>query len=242
MNSNKPTRCAVFAVLFVFFTGLHAAAQAAPPTPVAPKKAKKVFTDDDVRRLSGGISVVGDSAKKSDITDDEANNFNQPKTKAAKEPSSQTGCLSRSWATMADVASRSVGVNLGNDYWHQKLFGHDICTDQVGTPDSIARAVNGGHIYPDGTHARLKVKLTQGMTTAAALIAAQREGRTPIMVWKHHPYAVDGANFINYDHNTTYVIKDIALVDPYTRDHEFFVKGKNDLSEIDATLEVSADK
>jgi hypothetical protein len=235
-------RFAALAVLLVFFTGLHVAAQAAPPTTVAPKKAKKVFTDDDVRRLSGGISVVGDSEKKSDGSDDENSNSNQPKTKTAKEPTQEAGCLSRSWATMADVASRSVGVNLGNDYWHQKLFGHDICTDQVGTPDSIARAIDGGHIYPDGTHARLKVKLTQGMTTAAALIAAQREGRTPIMVWKHHPYAVDGGNYINYGKNAVYVIKDIALVDPYTRDHEFFVKGKNDLSEIDATLEVSADK
>jgi hypothetical protein len=232
MSSKTSTR---LAVLFLLVT-LNAAAQSAP----APKKAKKVFTNDDVRRLSGGISVVGDSSTKSSGADDPASDPKAPKP--VRDDAPLTGCLSRSWAALADVAARSVGVDLGGDYWHQKLFGHALCTDQVGTPDSIARGINGGHLYPDGTHARLKVKLTQGMTSAAALIAAEREGRTMIMVLNHHPYAVDGGNYINYSHDAVYVIKDIALVDPYTRDHETFVKGKNQLSEVDATLEVSADK
>ena len=177
-----------------------AAAQAQSSTsstdPTQPKpKPKKVYTEDDLSELSGGISVVGEAtkpAKKKTAADAKDPGKADPAESEAEEEDDSAldrpQCESLAWGMTVDAVLRQQGVSLDRNLWVQKAYGGDLCTPTLGSPDNLARSVTGDYALDDGSRIRINAMLFPGLPSSAAFVESVKAGKPWILIVGGHPW------------------------------------------------------
>jgi hypothetical protein len=246
-------------VAVVLLAGL-AVAQTEPtiPAPTPPKKPRKVYTEDDLKKMRRGVSVVGTKTDEGSA----AAEAEKTETKEGVKPPSVSGdvkttseesapakpaqqCKSSSWAAVVYAVASEQNVPFDQAYWHQKLFGHRFCTDQVGTPANIAASIKGEYVLDDGRHVFISVPMYKPFPLVEQLVSNNDAGERLVVVWKGRPYytyeleaydevvqSVDGAT----TRTGRNIVNRFDLYDPGSETHEYFDREKNNLSEIDASF------
>ena len=235
-----------------------AAAQNSANKPV--RKPRRVLTNEDLTKMHGGVSVVGEAdVKKEDPTPPAAEPASATETNPAdpaapapsetkpqqdnrtKEPAV---CRSRSWAAIMAEVSEGQGLPLSKKYWHQKIFGHDFCTDSTGSIEKIANSIGGDQLLPDGNRVIYKVRGFRFLPDAEELVPAYDEGRILIVQFRGRPYMLDVLDSIDQAvtggdgarAHVNYIIKSMQLRDPHSGEVEYFIKGETDPGAIEGSM------
>ena len=166
-----------------------------------------------------------------------------------KVPAPAQNCANFGWAAGLELILRMQGVRLDQKYWITKMEGGELCQEQLRPIDELAQAVDGEYLLDVGHKVRLRTKYSKGAPTVLDdLIVSIREGSPWLFVWKGHPYLVDGLmydEFIGPNNNRIFMVKEIKLLDPLVAPDDAqrqvtFVRGRDNLDEIDGTMTVRA--
>ncbi len=166
-----------------------------------------------------------------------------------KVPEPAQKCTNFGWAAGLELMLRQQGVHLDQKYWITKLEGGELCQEQLRPMEELAQAVDGEYQLDSGVKVRLQTKFTAGAPAVLDdMIVSLREGSPWLLVWKGHPYLVDGLVYDEYigpNNARIFMVKEIKLLDPLAAKDDpqrqvSFVRGRDNLEEIDGTMTVRA--
>ncbi len=207
----------------------HAQAQAGPDKP----KAKRVWTNEDVENIKGGINVVGEPAQPAPSS----------KTKDEKPATPEVPaelCESDGWARAVAYVIQARGARMGARFWATHLF-NNLCTGSVQV-DAVGRRITGDYTLEDGAKIHLKAEvLPHNLPKAAELVAAVNEQRPFIVAWKGHPYIIDRVDYVDnvYDGISMYSISKLYMTNALTGRTTLWEATSANVKEIDATLQIA---
>ena len=251
-------------VVAVVILSLCAGAQESAPkvSPAAPAKpkSKKVYTEEDLGKLRGGVSVVGEPAQPKaeassvPLDEDEAESVPADKAKPpAKKRVTASNCRSASWAKIVALVVQQQGLYMQEGFWHEKLFGNPFCIENVGSIEKITQSIQGDYTMDTGDRLRVAVKVSRPWPDPEVIVPNHQKGDVLIVVWKGQPYYVESIDTIEYvvkGHDTglpglnekeikqhiRWVIKRFRLVDPDMGNTVFFENGKDTAADINGSL------
>lgn len=152
-----------------------------------------------------------------------------------------------SWALAAgfEAMLRQQKVNLDRHFWLMRLYGGELCVQQMPSAESLARAVNGEFVLDDGRHVRLQLEFFLGAPSDVdSLIAGLERQRISLMILRSHAYYLAGATYdehIGRDGSRLYEIKELRLANTFANlPGTTFEKGRDDVREIGGIVTVSA--
>lgn len=196
-----------FALLLIALP-LALCAQSAPPqgpaNPAPKPKAKKVWSNEDVENIQGGVSVVGDSKA---ATQDAAA---APRGAARR----QEDCASDPWLVAVLLALRQQGVPPNVEYWKDRIFG-GLCKPT--NLEAIAAALEGKHTFDSGAQFTVKTEASGDWPESSAMVAMTAKNRTFLVSYKGEPYLATHVNYIDRVHSNgshSYNISKITLTHP----------------------------
>ena len=215
------------------------------------QKKKKVWTEEDLRKLKGGVNVVGEPAAANPKKDDK-----QAAEKAdagsgiladreeeapAAEPE-KPPCKSWSWAAAVETVLAPQGVSFGQIFWLSKSYGGEVCTQELGSISSLARRVEGDYTLDDGTRIRIEARTFANFPDGAAIVTSQEKGLPYIVAWKRHPYVAAGYTGVKLVDSESgvvagYSLDTVDLVDPYEGRQVTFDRAKDNLADIQGLVQ-----
>lgn len=152
-----------------------------------------------------------------------------------------------SWALAAGLEAmlRQQKVNLDRHFWLMRLYGGELCVQQMPSAESLARAVNGEFVLDDGRHVRLQLDFAPGAPSDVdSLIAGLERQRIALLILRGHAYYLAGATYdehIGRDGSRLYEIKELRLANTFANlPGTTFEKGRDDVREIGGIVTVSA--
>lgn len=156
-------------------------------------------------------------------------------------------CENWAWAATVEAMLAQQDVKFDKQFWLFKVYGGSLCVD-MGDWQTIADRMNGDYRTDDGRQFHIEITFTPGTPTLMDdIIASLKKGRVVALVWKGHPYLLQG---VLYDEHvatsgTRYLTaKELHLLDPFVASGEghavTFKTTDNDPSEIQGTYQVTA--
>ena len=200
-----------------------------------PSKKPRVYTNDDLEGLSGGISVVGEAAKPAKPSKDTAQ---APAAAAApaksKAPSSKE-CADWGWGVVVAEALNYKGVPFDAEYWVDKTFGTTRCLAKVPSAATMAAAIDGDYTLDDGS--KVHIKSSVGVPGAAGVVEGIDRNQPFVVIWRSIPYLASGIRGVKnvYDDGSVqYVIEEMTLSNPYLEKTVTFTAKTDKESELEA--------
>jgi hypothetical protein len=151
-----------------------------------------------------------------------------------------------SWALAAGLEAmlRQQKVNLDRHFWLMRLYGGELCVQEMPSAESLAREVNGEFVLDDGRHVRLQLDFAPGAPTDIdSVIAGLERQRIALLILRGHPYYLAGATYdehIGRDGSRLYEIKELRLANTFANlPGTAFEKGRDDVAEIGGILTLS---
>jgi len=226
-------------------SGPQSSGTADPSKEPAKKKSKKVWTTEDLSKIRGGVSVVGEkeAPREPAEEDPETSEAQEPLPAEARKTKEIEPCVSRSWSAAVDPVVSAQGVGLGRSFWMDRFFGGDLCPAVLPGVPALAKRLDGDHFLDDGTKVKLQAVIFSGRLPPANDIAVMHDrGGSYVLVWKGHPYVttnIGGVVWVSDEGSREYVLDTIDLYDPYeNRRAKFSIKKGHKASEIDAMVEI----
>ncbi len=224
-------------------SGPQSSGTAEAPKEPAQKKSKKVWTTEELSKIRGGVSVVGEkpAPPKTEEDDSETDEAVEPKVPEPEKAAEVERCLSRSWSWAVDAILSGQGVGLGQSFWMDRFFGGDVCPATLPAAASLARRIDGDQFLDDGTKVKLQA-VVLGISASSGMVEVSERGSSCVVVWKGHPYVTTHLRGIVWTDKSgarTYEIQEIDLYDPYEgRRAKFSIQRGDRDSEIDAILDI----
>ncbi len=183
--------------------------------PAQTGKTPKVYTEDDLKELRGGISVIGEAPAKAADRKDEPRAPGAAKAKS-KVPDKAEGCAD--WAVSSAIAAAlgSQGVPFDASYWIDKIYGGTRCPKSIGGLSSIAASVDGDYTLDDASKVRVRTRI--GVPGAGGMVENVKSNRPMLVVWQGVPYVSQGVRYVKEvytDGSILYKIKEMELTNPY---------------------------
>ena len=203
-------------------------------------KAKRVWTDDDIKKLKGPISVVGDTrTTPADKPKPDVKSGDSSKTAATvpSEPKNDE-CVSEDWAAAIAMVGQAQGATLDANYWSMKLFG-GACLTTV-KPQAVAARLNGDYVLDDGSKLRINSDLFP--TLPPTIIATMADHKPFAIGWKGGAYVVTFVEYVDqvvYDgggQTHIYYPSKLTLTGPRSGRTVIFDVTKNNASELDGSI------
>lgn len=199
-------RIAAFLALVSLFSFLALAQTGTTP---------KVYTEDDLKELRGGISVIGEAPAKPSDTKDEPRAPGAAKQKS-KIPDKAEGCADWAVASAISAALGAQGVAFDASYWIDKIYGGTRCPKSIGGLSSIAASVDGDYTLDDASKVRVQTKI--GVPGAGGMVENTKGNRPMLVIWQGVPYVSQGVRYVKEvysDGSILYKIKEMELTNPY---------------------------
>lgn len=150
-----------------------------------------------------------------------------------------------SWALAAGLEAmlRQQKVNLDRHFWLMRLYGGELCVQEMPSAESLAREVNGEFVLDDGRHVRLQLDFAAGPPTDIdSVIAGLQRQRIALLILRGHAYYLAGATYdehIGRDGSRLYEIKELRLANTFANlPGTTFEKGRDNTEEIGGIITV----
>lgn len=224
---------ACWQLLMALLCGMSSGAGAQSQQDTQKPKAPRVWTNEDLQDLKGGINVVGQPDESTP-----SNKSNAVKPTGAE--SSSELCESDGWADAVAAVVGIQGANLDSKFWAARLFSN-LCTSGIRV-DAVSPRITGDYTLDSGKKVRLKADfILHNLPTAAAIVAAIDERRSFIIVWKGRPYVTNRVDYVDnmYDGVSMYTIQKLYLTNAMTRKPVLFEATAANLKEIDGGLQIT---
>jgi hypothetical protein len=205
-----------------------------------PAKPKRVWTNEEVENIRGGVSVVGDS--KSSPEAKKANDSSASSQKESGETESGS-CLSDAWGAGVAGVMRAQGATMTRKFWVTKLFG-GACLTGVKL-EAVSTGITGDYALDDGTKLAAKAEVVKGLPTAATMVASVTKNQPFLVSWKNWVWVVTDVQYIDREYWSNggsthiYTIARATMTDPLGEKVMIFDASKTPLSEIEGSLVVS---
>ncbi len=217
------------------FLWLFSASPAAPQSD-PPKKPPRVYTNDDLEGLSGGINVVGEAAKPVKPSPEKA----APAAPAAapaksKAPASKDQCADWGWGVVVAETLNYKGVPYDAEYWVDKTFGTTRCLANVPSAATLAATIDGDYTLDDGS--KIHIKSSVGVPGAAGVVEGIDKNKPFVVIWRGIPYLANGVRGVKQtyeDGSVQYIIEEMTLSNPYLEKTVTFSAKKDKESELEA--------
>jgi len=159
-----------------------------------------------------------------------------------KVTAAEQNCANYAWAAALDTVLRAQQIDLGQDYWADRVTGAR-CEDNAPALEDTARLVEGEY-GTMGAQVRVTTTLIAGPPRLLdGILMSLKQGRPAILYWRSHPYVLEG---VLYDEavyptgNKLFEARELRLRDPLAPGAEVkFVRNKDDADEIDGVLLLS---
>ncbi|HEU5452600.1 MAG TPA: hypothetical protein VFU76_11475 [Terriglobales bacterium] len=199
--------------------------QSSPSTSPAPKKkAKHVWTNDDIRSIRGGISTTMGGRSTSGGT-------SATGQRPADEP-----CELDPWVAGFMAVLKAQGVPVNQKYWQTKLFG-GVCKEADGL--GALTAADGVNSFDDGTNFTVRTQISETWPQGASMVEAAKKDHPFLVSYNHEPYVAVRVNWIDHrysDGGHVYVVSKVTMKHPLTGEVIVFDAGDPDAMHIDGTL------
>ena len=220
-------------LLMALLCGMSSGAGAQPQQEAQKPKAPRVWTNEDLESLKGGINVVGqpDESKPS------------PKTQAGNATDGKAPtelCESDGWADAIATVVGIQGVHLDSKFWAARLFS-SLCTSGI-KGEVVGPRITGDYTLDDGKKIHLKADFVlHNLPTAAAIVAAIDEQRSFIISWKGRPYVTNRVDYVDNVYNgvSMYTIQKLYLTNAMTHKPLLLEATAANLKEIDGSLQIT---
>ncbi len=198
-------------------------------------KAKKVWTNEDIGTLQGGVSVVGNSTTPT-----------QPGEKAKGETAKPSGidsvpmkeCESDVWIRALSAIAASQGYKVNPRILSDKLFGGG-CESSVRL-EIVGRRVGGDYTLDDGTRIQVKPDyVPKGFPSSSTMVNALRDEKPFLVVWKGRPLLATSVDYIDTRSEgitAYYTIRKLYMTDPGSGQAVIYDTAVNSETEIDGAL------
>lgn len=202
-----------------------AESQSPPSTsPTPKKKAKHVWTNDDIRNIRGGISTTtGDRATPGSSS-------------ATSQRAADEKCDLDPWMAGFMVVLKAQGVPINRAYWQNKLFG-GVCREASGLGDLTA--ADGVNSFDDGTNFTVRTQISETWPQGASMVENAKKDRPFLVSYNHQPYVAVRVNWLDHrysDGGHVYVVSKVTLKHPITGETVVFDAQDPDAMHIDGTL------
>lgn len=203
----------------------------ATTTRVEPKeKSLRIWTNEDIQSLRGGVNVIGSNQPAPD----------EPKREAATEKA-LSSCESDAWVATVSEVLKLQGVPYPKSFWSDRLFGGG-CVDHVAL-SAVAGRIAGEYTLDDGRKLRLKTHPGTGLPAASQIVASM--DHEPLIVkWKDQPLVITKVDYIDrqYDYVSQYSISSLMLTNVLTGRRLIFDIGAHSASEIEGSFQIVVEK
>lgn len=201
------------------------------------KKAPRVYTNDDLEGMSGGINVVGDAAKpvKAKKAGAEASPVTEAAPVKSKAPATKDQCADWAWGVVVAESLNYKGVPYDAEYWVDKSFGGLRCLATVPSAATMVAGIDGDYTLDDGT--KIQIKSSVGVPGATGVVEGIDKNRPFIVVWRGIPYLAAGIRGVKVDlgdGSFAYQIEQMTLTNPYLERTVTFYANKDKESELEA--------
>jgi hypothetical protein len=154
-------------------------------------------------------------------------------------------CESWAIATGLEAMLRQQNISLDRHFWLMRLYGGELCVQEMPSAESLARAVTDEFVLDDGRHVRLQLEFTPGAPREVdSLIAGMEQQKIALVILRGHAYYLAGATYdehVGRDGSRLYEIKELRLANIYTNlPGTTFEKGRDDVGEIGGIVSVIA--
>ena len=199
------------------------------------KKPPRVYTNDDLEGISGGVSVVGSAEKPAKPSKDKAQTAAAPAAAKTKAPPTKDQCADWGWGVVVAETLNYKGVPFDAEYWVDKTFGTTRCLATVPSAATMASAIDGDYTLDDGS--KIQIKSSVGVPGAAGVVEGLDKNKPFVVIWRGIPYlatGVRGVKEIYGDGSVGYIISQMSLSNPYLEKNVTFVAEKDKESELEA--------
>ena len=153
-------------------------------------------------------------------------------------------CESWGIATGLEAMLRQQKVSLDRHFWLMRLYGGELCVQEVPSAESLSRVVNNEFVLDDGRHVRLQLEFTSGAPSDVdSVIAGLERQQIALVILRRHAYYLAGATYdehIGRDGSRLYEIKELRLANTIANlPGTTFEKGRDDVAEIGGIVTVS---
>lgn len=240
----------VLGVTMLAALGQAAHAQSSEPAPnsdsaspaqedTTPRKAHRVWTNEDVENIKGGINIVGEANEKPN----EKTTTDQPGDSGSPASAAET-CQSDEWSAAVEATAQAQGVALDRKFWRTKLFG-DLRSSGI-QMEAVGRRITGDYTLDDGTRLRLStIMLSHGFPKSEDMVAETDAGRPYIVSWKKRPLVLTRVDYIVRIHSNgmnTYTISKMYMRNALTGRELLFDVTTDRIADIEGTLQLSVSK
>ena len=165
-------------------------------------KAPRVWTNEDLENIKGGINVVGQPDESTPSSKTEASNAagDKPIHRVVRERR-----MGRRGAAVVGIQ----GAQLDSKFWAARLFSN-LCSSGIKV-EVVAPRITGDYTLDSGKKVHLKADfILHNLPTAAAIVAAIDERRPFIIAWKGRPYVINRVDYVDnvYDGISMYTISE----------------------------------
>lgn len=196
-------------------------------------KAPRVWTNEDLQGLKGGINVVGQPDEKTPSPKPQAGN-------AADDKAPTELCESDGWADAIAAVVAVQGVPLDSKFWKTRQFSN-LCSSGI-KAEAVGPRITGDYTLDSSKKVHLKADvILRSLPTAAAMVATVAEQRSFIISWKGQPYVTNRVDYVDNVYNgvSMYTIQKLYLTNAMTHKPLLFEPTAANLKEIDASLQIT---
>jgi hypothetical protein len=198
-----------------------------------PEKTKRIWTNEDLENIRGGINVVGEAkdAKPSSQT--------KPDKRAEEEAPGEV-CESDEWSHAVAAVLEAQDTKLDSKYWATRLF-NNLCKSGIQL-DAVSNRITGDYTLDDGTKIHLKSGvMLRSLPQAAELVASVNERRPIIVVRKGRPYVLNRVDYVDnvYEGISQYSISKLYLTNALTGRPTLLEATAENVKELDGTLQIA---
>ncbi|MGH9570110.1 MAG: hypothetical protein ACRD4F_10740, partial [Candidatus Angelobacter sp.] len=141
---------------------------------------------------------------------------------------------------------RQKKINLDQRFWVMRLYGGEVCAQELPSPESLAQAVDADFVLDDGRHVRLQLQFTAGAPRDVdSLIASLERQQIVVVLWHEHPYYLAGATYdeeIGRDGSRLYLIKELRLANTFAKlPGVTFEKNRDNVEEIQGIISLKVE-
>jgi hypothetical protein len=214
----------------------------AAPNKDKPAKPKRVWTNEEVENIRGGVNVVGDSKPSPESAKKPRAETNEFEAKEAAEDESGS-CLSDAWGAGVAGVMRAQGATMSRNFWATKLFG-GACLTGVKL-EAVSTGITGDYALDDGTKLAAKAEVVKGLPTAATMVASVNKNQPFLVSWKNWVWIVTDVQYIDREYWSNggsthiYTIAKATMTDPLGEKVMIFDATKTPVSEIEGSVVVS---
>ncbi|HEV2991220.1 MAG TPA: hypothetical protein VG759_22465 [Candidatus Angelobacter sp.] len=151
------------------------------------------------------------------------------------------------WGVAAGLENilKKQGVHLDQTFWVTRIYGGELCVNELPSVELLAHAINGAFVLEDGRHVRLELHYVSGApSNIDDVVAGIKHSQLALLLLRGHAYYLTGVTydeFIGRNGARMFGITELRLADTFPKlPGATFQKGRDDPAEIAGILSIQA--